>query len=127
MIPPGAVGGIFVVAKPWAEANKDAVSGMQAALDEALAYIRANPDLARASLVQYTTLPPKVIASLKWPNFSHPPLGGNQPEILERTGRAPASDQRAGRSEELRDPLTRRSEHSPQPVRRQQAWLVVSS
>ena len=24
VIPPGAVGGIFVVAKPWAEANKDA-------------------------------------------------------------------------------------------------------
>lgn len=70
VIPPGAVGGIFVVAKPWAEANKDAVSGMQAALDEALAYIRANPNSARASLGKYTTLPPKVIASLKWPNFS---------------------------------------------------------
>ena len=42
----------------------------QTALDEAPAYIRANPDSARASPAKYTTLPPKVIASLKWPNLS---------------------------------------------------------
>jgi NitT/TauT family transport system substrate-binding protein len=70
VITPGTVGGIFVTTKAWADANKDAVHGMQAALDDALAYIKTNPDSARDSLAKHTTLPPKVVASLKWPNLS---------------------------------------------------------
>jgi NitT/TauT family transport system substrate-binding protein len=70
VVPPGAVGGIFVTTKPWADAHKDAVAGMQAALDDALAYAKDNQDAARASVAKYTTLPAKVVAGLKWPNLS---------------------------------------------------------
>src|SRR5271165_1754035 len=70
VVPPGAVGGIFVVTKAWADAHKDAIRGMQAALEDALVYIKSNQDSARASLAKYTTLPPKVVAGLKWPNLS---------------------------------------------------------
>ncbi|MGA8586253.1 MAG: ABC transporter substrate-binding protein [Roseiarcus sp.] len=70
VVPPGTVGGIFVTTKAWADAHKDAIRGMQAALDDALVYIKSNQDSARASLAKYTTLPPKVVAGLKWPNLS---------------------------------------------------------
>ena len=70
VIPPGTAGGIFVTTKAWADAHKEAVRGMQTALDEAVAYANANQESARASLAKYTTLPPKVVASLKWPNLS---------------------------------------------------------
>jgi NitT/TauT family transport system substrate-binding protein len=70
VVPPGTVGGIFVTTKAWADAHKDAIRGMQDALDDALVYIKSNQDSARASLAKYTTLPPKVVASLKWPNLS---------------------------------------------------------
>jgi NitT/TauT family transport system substrate-binding protein len=70
VVPPGTVGGIFVTTKAWADAHKDAIRGMQDALDDALVYIKSNPDSARASLAKYTTLPPKVVAGLKWPNLS---------------------------------------------------------
>jgi NitT/TauT family transport system substrate-binding protein len=70
VVPPGTVGGIFVTTKAWADAHKDAIRGMQDALDDALVYIKSNQDSARASLAKYTTLPPKVVAALKWPNLS---------------------------------------------------------
>lgn len=70
VVPPGTVGGIFVTTKAWADAHKDAIRGMQDALDDALVYIKSNQDSARASLAKYTTLPPKVVAGLKWPNLS---------------------------------------------------------
>jgi len=70
VVPPGTVGGIFVTTRAWAEAHKDAIRGMQDALDDALVYIKSNQDSARASLAKYTTLPPKVVAGLKWPNLS---------------------------------------------------------
>jgi NitT/TauT family transport system substrate-binding protein len=76
VVPPGTVGGIFVTTKAWADAHKDAIRGMQDALDDALVYIKSNQDSARASLAKYTTLPPKVVAGLKWPNLStHLSLG----------------------------------------------------
>ena len=70
VVPSGTVGGIFVTTKAWADAHKDAIRGMQDALDDALVYIKSNQDSARASLAKYTTLPPKVVAGLKWPNLS---------------------------------------------------------
>ncbi len=70
VVPPGTVGGIFVTTKAWADAHKDAIRGMQDALDDALVYIKSNQDSARASLAKYTPLPPKVVAGLKWPNLS---------------------------------------------------------
>lgn len=70
VVPPGTVGGIYVTTKGWADAHKDAIRGMQDALDDALVYIKSNQDSARASLAKYTTLPPKVVAGLKWPNLS---------------------------------------------------------
>jgi NitT/TauT family transport system substrate-binding protein len=70
VVPPGTVGGIFVTTKAWADAHKGAIRGMQDALDDALVYIKSNQDSARTSLAKYTTLPPKVVAGLKWPNLS---------------------------------------------------------
>jgi NitT/TauT family transport system substrate-binding protein len=70
IVPPGTAGGIFVTTRAWADAHKDAVRGMQAALDEAVVNANANQESARASLAKYTTLPPKVVANIKWPNLS---------------------------------------------------------
>ncbi len=70
VIPPGTVGGIFITTKAWADENTEAVRGMQAALDDALVYIKDHQDSARESLAKHTTLPPKVVAGIKWPNLS---------------------------------------------------------
>lgn len=70
VITPGTSGGIFVATKAWADAHMKAIRGMQAALDEAVAYIKTHDKSARKSLAKYTTLPPKVVAGLKWPNFA---------------------------------------------------------
>lgn len=70
VIPAGTAASIFTVTKDWASGHKKEVEGFQAALDEAVAFIKTHDKEARESLAKYTTLPPPVIANQKWPNFS---------------------------------------------------------
>lgn len=70
VIPAGTAASIYTVTKDWASAHKKDVEGFQAALDEAVAFIKTHDKEARESLAKYTTLPPPVIANQKWPNFS---------------------------------------------------------
>lgn len=70
VIPAGTVAGIYVTSAEWAEANPEAVKGMQLAIDEAIAFIANNDAAARESIAKYTTLPPSVVANLKLPNLS---------------------------------------------------------
>ena len=70
IIPAGTVASIYTVTTDWASAHKKDVEGFQAALDEAMGYIKTHDKEARESLAKYTTLPPPVVANLKFPNFS---------------------------------------------------------
>ena len=70
VITPGSAAGVLTVTADWAEANPDAITGLQEALDEAAAFIVTNPDEARAAIAHYTTLPPPVIAGIAFPNIS---------------------------------------------------------
>jgi len=68
VITPGSAAGIFVTTAEWADANPEAVAGMQRALTEAGEFIRTNPDAARESITRYTSLPAPVVANLPMPN-----------------------------------------------------------
>ena len=70
VIPAGTAAGIYTVTTDWASAHKADIEGFQAALDEAVAFIKTHDKEARESLAKYTTLPPPVVANMKWPNFS---------------------------------------------------------
>ncbi|MCB1391213.1 MAG: ABC transporter substrate-binding protein [Rhodobacteraceae bacterium] len=70
VIPAGTVAGVMTVTADWAADNVEAIAGMQAALDEAAAFIGDHPDEARAAIAHYTTLPPPVVAGLTLPNLS---------------------------------------------------------
>ena len=78
----------------------------------------SNPDFARASLAKYTTLPPKVVAGLKWPNFSthlSPETSlkfWNELAVRQKLISAPidlkASSSPTGRSKPLAQPISNR-------------------
>lgn len=69
VVMPNSAAGIFVTTAEWAEANPEAIAGMQRALSEAADFIRANPDAARESVARYTSLPAPVVANLPMPNL----------------------------------------------------------
>ena len=71
VITPGSTAGVVTVMADWAEANPDAVAGIQRALDQAAAFVQTNPDRARAAIAHYTTLPPPVVANVAFPNLSN--------------------------------------------------------
>lgn len=70
VIPDGTVAGIYIVTKDWASQHKKEIEAIQAALDEAVDFIKTHDKEARESLAKYTTLPPQVVAGLRWSNFS---------------------------------------------------------
>lgn len=53
----------------WARENTAAVDGFVAALEEAVAYIKANPKPARTILQGYTNMPPKVSKIVPLPTY----------------------------------------------------------
>lgn len=63
-IPDNEIGSVYASTRAFADGHPDVVRGFQAAILEANAFIAANPDAARESLVRYTKLPPAVIAAL---------------------------------------------------------------
>lgn len=70
IIPDGTAAGVYIVTKDWASSHSKDIASIQAALDEAVAFIKTHDKEARESLARYTTLPPNVIAGLRWANFA---------------------------------------------------------
>lgn len=54
----------------WAGDNPEAVKGIRKALDEANAFVAANPDKTRVIMEKYTGLKPEVINAIPFPNLS---------------------------------------------------------
>jgi len=67
--PPGTLINAYCVANDWARAHGATIAGFRAALDEAIAAIRADPDAARADIGTWLKLPPELVATLPIPAF----------------------------------------------------------
>ncbi len=82
IIPAGTSPVNFVATRAWATKNLDAIKALQAALDDAIVYIKdpANDQSVRASLAKYTKLPPAVAATLALPKNFETPM---KPEALK--------------------------------------------
>lgn len=68
--PRGSMIVLYAATRAWATANKDAIAGFRASLDEATAYIADPAHLAsvRDSLARWTKLPPQAVASIAIPD-----------------------------------------------------------
>jgi NitT/TauT family transport system substrate-binding protein len=60
---------LYAVTGDWAVKNPKAVQAVREALDEAVAFIRDNPDEAKKSQITYLGLPAEVVASLPLATF----------------------------------------------------------
>jgi len=67
--PPGILPTIYTVSTAYAEKHPDIIKGFRAALAEGLAYHRAHPEAAAASLAHYMNLPPEIAAHLPLPHY----------------------------------------------------------
>lgn len=67
--PDGTSTSMYAVTRAWAKANPRAVAGFQAALKEAVDFIRGNEEAARASLGKWTKQPPEVVRTTAMPNL----------------------------------------------------------
>lgn len=67
---PAQTAGIFYGAKrAWVTTHPAAVRGFKLALAEAVAFINANPQAARADMAKYIKLPPEVLATVPIPRL----------------------------------------------------------
>lgn len=69
-MPDGAPIVLFISSREWAEADPERVIAFHDALKEAAAFIKENPDAARESLAKWTNLPPPVVATSRWSDFT---------------------------------------------------------
>ncbi|MBN9008119.1 MAG: ABC transporter substrate-binding protein [Rhizobiales bacterium] len=53
----------------WAKGNKSTITAWKASLDDAMAFIKQNPDEARQILAQYTKLPEAVVKATPFPTY----------------------------------------------------------
>jgi ABC-type nitrate/sulfonate/bicarbonate transport system substrate-binding protein len=53
----------------WARTHASTVAAWRASLDDAIAYIKQNPDEARAIVAQYTKLPEAVVKATPFPTY----------------------------------------------------------
>ncbi len=53
----------------WAKGNKGTITAWKASLDDAMAFIKQNPDEARRILAQYTKLPEAVVKATPFPTY----------------------------------------------------------
>jgi NitT/TauT family transport system substrate-binding protein len=65
------IGISFVAARTWIEQNRDAVTAFRAALDEGIAWSKANQQEARTLIQPYIKLPQAVIDALPFPNMKN--------------------------------------------------------
>ena len=60
----------YAVAKKWAQSNPEAIKGFRAALADALAFVKSNPDEAKKTQITYLGLPAEVVATLPLATFT---------------------------------------------------------
>jgi ABC-type nitrate/sulfonate/bicarbonate transport system substrate-binding protein len=53
----------------WARANKGTIKAWKESLDDAIAFIKQNPDEARSIMAQYTKLPEAVVKATPFPTY----------------------------------------------------------
>jgi len=53
----------------WARANRSTIAAWKASLDDAIAFIKANPEEARKIVAQYTKLPEQVVQATPFPTY----------------------------------------------------------
>lgn len=68
-MPAGMAITVFASKKAWANANKDTIKAFRAGFDEGAAYVRANPDEARATVAKFLKLPPQAVAPVAIPQL----------------------------------------------------------
>jgi NitT/TauT family transport system substrate-binding protein len=68
--PDGTLTVVFATTRKWAEANKDTVIALRAAMKEANAWIPTHHDEMYKAIAKYTHLPVKVVSSLSPPNLT---------------------------------------------------------
>jgi NitT/TauT family transport system substrate-binding protein len=56
--------GTFWAKRPWAEKNMDVMDAFTASMEEAIAYMNADPKRARAQVAEFTRLPPDVVEAM---------------------------------------------------------------
>ena len=115
VVPPGTVGGIFVTTKAWADAHKDAIRGMQDALDDALVYIKSNQRLCARKPSEIHHPPAEGRGRPEMAEPLHPSVARDQPEILERARGTAKTHQHADRPEGFHHRLSGRVSRWPHP------------
>jgi NitT/TauT family transport system substrate-binding protein len=65
--PAGTPTVIFATTRAWATAHKKDIEGMQAAMREALVFMKTHPDETNQAVAKYTGLPVQVVASIPIP------------------------------------------------------------
>ena len=59
----------WIASGEWARANKPVLAAWRASLDEAMAFIKANPEEARKIVGQYTKLPEAIVNATPFPDY----------------------------------------------------------
>ena len=68
-LPAGIATSFYATTRAWADAHRDAVHGIQAALREANRFHRQHPEAWRPIVGRYIKLPPAVLATLRSPDL----------------------------------------------------------
>jgi NitT/TauT family transport system substrate-binding protein len=68
LIPDGNSGAMYVSSREWAAKNPGTIAAFRAGLQDAMEFIRTNPEEAKKSIGNYMKLPPEIIATLSVPN-----------------------------------------------------------
>jgi NitT/TauT family transport system substrate-binding protein len=61
---------MYVTTREWAQKNPDKIKAFRAAIEEAAAFIAANPDKAREAIGNALKLPPPVVKTLTLPKVA---------------------------------------------------------
>lgn len=59
----------WIASGEWARANKPVLGAWKQSLDEAIAFIKANPEEARKIVAQYTKLPEQIVNATPFPDY----------------------------------------------------------
>ena len=69
-IPEGTLGTMYVSTREWAIKNPGTIAAFRAALEDAVAYIKANPDAAKTSLITYAKMSEQLLPSVSVPSVT---------------------------------------------------------
>ena len=69
-IPEGTLGTMYVSTRDWAKKNPGTIAAFRAALEDAVAYIKANPDAAKSSLVTYAKMSEQLLPLISVPSVT---------------------------------------------------------